>query len=481
MEKKSTFAEWFRALRTRYRPTRNNLIWMIVSLVLALFLWVYIATTISGTYSLSFTELPIVINAENSRAAGFGLSVLSPPSESLTVDVTISGSRATIGGLSRDDLEAYVDFNSTVISDSVGRQSLPVRLRSKSGTAVTNSTLSVTTVDVVMDKYTTREVLVGEVSCRNLSGSDNEVIIDSDNITVNPSVVNISGPSTALDRLDHLRVRLEDNEKLSQTKSFDCSSYDLIDADGSIVSENAFTVQTANFAVTVPVYYIHELPVTVRLSSVPSGFDVSTVMSRLHLITDQTYDLPQNGTNTLKIRIKTEKPENKAKLNKLEVLELEDTIPLSSLSLGGTGIELAVRVDEDFEVLSDFDTVTVTMDESNLIAETRWISNSDVEILNPPSGYEIKKPSGSTRITIIGPPEEVSMVSESDIKATLNLMTASVPEDDSTLPPQTMTISLPSTVSGVWVSPLPKVYLTATRITATTSPYSAYNSYNTYP
>ena len=217
MEEKSRVRDWFQRRSWLRRPTKNDVFWLIVSIVLSLFLWVYIATTISGTYSLSFSGIPVIVNADNSRASGYGLSVLSPETETVKTDVTVSGSRASIGGLSREDIEAYVDFNATAVSDNVGRQELPVRLRYKNGTAITNCTLSGPVVDVEMDKFMTKEVLVSEAIFPNVDGANDEVIVDHDNVTIEPSVISITGPSTALKRIDHVRVHLNDRPKSSRT------------------------------------------------------------------------------------------------------------------------------------------------------------------------------------------------------------------------------------------------------------------------
>ena len=474
MEEKSRVRDWFQRRSWLRRPTKNDVFWLIVSIVLSLFLWVYIATTISGTYSLSFSGIPVIVNADNSRASGYGLSVLSPETETVKTDVTVSGSRASIGGLSREDIEAYVDFNATAVSDNVGRQELPVRLRYKNGTAITNCTLSVPVVDVEMDKFMTKEVLVSEAIFPNVDGANDEVIVDHDNVTIEPSVISITGPSTALKRIDHVRVHLNDSESLSQTKIFtNCTEFDLIDADRTIVTQSAFHVQATQFSVKVPVYYIKKLPATIALNA-PVGFDEASLMKRLRLKTDQEYTLPQYGENNLEIIIRTDEPENKASLDKYTYWQL-DTVSLSQLSLGGNMIRLEPEVKEEFEIETNLDNVYLTMDETGLVAETRWIPNSSIDVINEPPGYDCTIPkTGSTRITIIGTPEEVAKVTTSDMKATVNLFNATLPTDRGTFS-HTLTVTLPDTVSGVWVSSVTKIFVTAVPTATTTTANSGYS------
>ena len=459
--------EFLKKPRWLHRPTRSDLTLMIISLITAFFIWVYIATNVSGNYSLSFRELPITVDITNSRAAGYGLSVLAPDSDALSVDVTVSGSRANIGGLNRNDLEAYVDFNSTSVTDTIGRQTLPVRVRAKNGATLGNVTLSVSSVDVTLDKYQTREIPVGEVLYPNLTGSDEEVVIDGDGITYEPSSVMVYGPSASLAQIDYIRINLTESVALSQTKTFtNLTDYTLIAADGSTVSATPFSMQNAQFSVKVPVYYTVRLPLTVDISTPSSStFNTASLLKRMRLTTDttdQTYQLPGYGDDILYVSIKTDKPQEKVTLDKRESWAL-DTIPVSSFALGSEPIKIDVAKElaaSGYEDSSNLGTVEVSLDETDLVAETRWISNSDIVVINGPSGYDCTTQAGRTRITIIGERDEVAQVNAADIKTYVNLFNAAVPESGTF--EQALTIVLPDTVTGVWAAPLPKVNITAT-------------------
>lgn len=456
-----------------HKPTRSDLLLLIASLVLALFIWVYIATSVSTNYSLSFSDVPITVDISNSRAAAYGLSVVSPQDDDLSVDVTISGSRANIGGMNKSELEAYADFNSATISDKVGRQAVPVRVRSKSGKSLGTVTLSVTSIDVSMDKFQTLEFPVSEVRHPNLTGADDEVVIDDENISCKPATVNIYGPSAALAQIDHLCVNVTEAEKINKNRIFtNCTDYTLVSSDGSTVSDTAFQVQTAAFTVTVPVYYIRRLPVTVDVTT-PKGFDPENILSRIRLYADQEYQLPGYGTNNLEFSIKTDDPDIKAELDKRDSLTL-GPIPLSSFALGGDPIliDIAAELPKGYTDRSEFGTVSVTFDQEGLVSKQHWISNSEIIPINGPSGYDCRVQSGRTRVTLIGTEEELSQINSSDIKAYVNLFNASIP-DEGTFS-QAVTVVLPTTVSGVWISPQPKVDVIATATSESTAHDSRY-------
>ena len=62
-------------------------------------------------------------------------------------------------------------------------------------------------------------------------------------------------------------------------------------------------------------------------------------------------------------------------------------------------------------------------------------------------------------MTIVGPTEEVQKVSSEDIQAVINLYTAGF--TDAGTKNVAVSVTLPDTVDGVWVSPIPKVNVTA--------------------
>lgn len=453
------------------RPTRSDLLLMIASLFIATVIWAYIVSR-SG-YSLRFSNLPVIVDTTDSKAASYRLTAMSPETGDITVSAELSGSRTEIGGLSRNDLEAYVDFDA-VVTDTAGYHTLPIRLRRKNGTVLKNASLSVSSAEVKMDKIQSVELNV-EVSCPNVSGAldpKNKIVIDKEHITAEPKTVTVSGPSEVLSKLSHVRVWMNEAEKLSQTKVFTgCTDFDLIGADNGVVSKSGLKVEQ-QFDITVPVYYLRELPVTLTIPDAPKRFDTEWLLRRLRLVTDREYQLPQyaeDENDILKIVIETSDLKNKEKLDQKD--EWVIGIDPSSLSLGGD-YKADVKLEDGYTNHSNLDKITVSMDESDLVAETRWIFNTDIQCINGASGYDYSIGSGRTRITIIGTAEEVAQISGSDIKASVSLYNAEISESGSITSPQTLTITLPEELGHVWVSPQVKVNITATPVSglATTAP-----------
>ena len=449
----SAVRTWLRKLSTK------NVLLLIVSFLIALFAWAYIASSISTDYSKSFSNIPVTLDTAGTKAEELGLSVLDPPEKELMVNATVAGNRTDIGGLNKNDLVAYVDFSN--ITDTIGTQTFPIRLRTVGGTALGNSaSLSTTSIELTMDRFETQEFNVTDVSHANLSGSNEEVIINEEDIVCEPSTVSIYGPTSQLRLIDHIRVNLSDTESISKTKYYtDVTDITLISADGNAISDTAFQIGATRFSVKVPVIYKHSLPLTVTIANPPSGFDTDTLLSRLRLISDKEYSLPGYGDDNLVITVETDDPDKYAQLADLPAVNIGE-IPLSSLSTNMKPIEKAVTLDEGYTNTSNIDTVSVSLDDTELVAVQRWIPNSAIGLINGASNFNYEIQSGRTSITLIGTTEEVMKISTDDLQATINLFNASI-SDEGTYS-LGITVTLPDTVSGVWVSPTPQVNVTAT-------------------
>ena len=99
---------------------RSDISLIVLSFICALFLWAYIASNIASDITPQFRDLPITIDTANTQAERLGLKLLPESEEelqNLTVTCTIYGNRAAIGGLTRSDLEAYVDFDSDIVTE----------------------------------------------------------------------------------------------------------------------------------------------------------------------------------------------------------------------------------------------------------------------------------------------------------------------------------------------------------------------------
>lgn len=433
---------------------------MLTAFFITLFLWVYIASSITTDYSMTFNNLPVSVDIKGTKAEGLGLSVIpdNALAHGLSVNATISGNRTVIGGLTMNDLTAYVDFDTTVM-DAVGKQTFAVRLRSKSGIVLNSYTLSMPTVQLTMDRYETQRFEIKSVEHPSVTGADDRVIIDEQGISCDPPAISVYGPSTKLAMIDHISLTMSEQENLRQTKTYtDCSGFHLVDADGNDISRSendGLDILSTSVSVKIPVYYMQTLPVTVDVSGAPAGFDLSMVLSRLRIHSDQAYSLPEYGENNLMMTIRTSDPVSNAYLDSLNSWSI-GTIPLSQLSIGAKPLEWNIQLPEGYEDATNLEKVYISVDGTDLVSVQRWITYSSIQLTNGSPNLDYSLPTtGRISVTLIGMAEQVNQISPSDIMASVNLYNAPITEEGTSM--QTVSISLPETATNVWVSPLPKV------------------------
>lgn len=454
---------WLRARLPKFRKLkRRDIIQLLISLICALFLWGYISSTIAPDYSRHFKNIPVKVDLTGTRAAGYELSLL--PTEvnnklqEMTVSADIYGTRAEIGGLTGSEVVVYVDFDS--VTDTVGVQNLPLKLRTTNGAKLMKYELPFEYVDVELDHYEYRAFPV-TVDSGELNAAEG-TRISTDKITVDPAEVQIYGPSTLLEQLDHVSVNAVSDEPLTQDCTlYSISDFTLLDKNENAVSNTALTVQRTEFAVSVPVFYSKTLPVTVDITKVPDNFDLASVLRRIRLtVNGETHSLPgyedpDAGLKSLDIIIETDDKDKKAELDGTPSWEI-GKIPLNELNSGSIEY-FTPTVGEDYIDRSNYGTITVTLDSTDLISDTRWINNSDILLMNGNSdhGYAFESPGGKTPVTLIGTEEDLAKISDEDIKASLNLTSITVSYYG--VYTQPFTVTLPDTANTVWISPAPTV------------------------
>lgn len=87
----------------------NKVFWAVVSLLAALFIWVYITGTQEEPIEKSFSNVEVVFTGEDTLQASRGYVINNISAE--TVSVRISGTRRNIGSLTASDIKATIDVS----------------------------------------------------------------------------------------------------------------------------------------------------------------------------------------------------------------------------------------------------------------------------------------------------------------------------------------------------------------------------------
>lgn len=461
--------------KTLYRsPKYEKLRLLVVSFVLACISWVYVTARISTSMQVEFKNVPVIMDGiKGTKAESYGLTVmLDEESEIPKTSVVIHGKRTAIGGLTKSsDIEAYVDYNSAI--DRVGLQSLPIKIRRLDGTTITDCTLTLKEVSVDLDRYQTMTINA-KVDASNLESLE-DVQIDHENISCEPSTMTVWGPSKELARIDHVRVKINNVSKIEKNQVFDDTSFELVSVDGNLLTDadgkplsDKLTLQNAKFTARVPVFYLKTLPATVDVtgSNIPQNLDMETLRKRLRLIVaDDAYLLPEFGKNTFPVELRTDDSEQKAILDGRAYQSIGQ-VALSSLTCDGAKIPITRNEsNEGFEILTDLENAYVALaDTEGLVTQERRVKA--IYTTNAPSNFDFQVQTKEIVVTLVGDAEQVNAISAEDISASVNLGNEKITEAKTFQ--KTVSITLPHEVDMVWVYGTPKVTVTATEKKTTT-------------
>jgi len=245
------FEEHPRGTGGRRRPhVLRNIIPILLSLVAATLLWLYATSLDSTSTSKRFTQIGVALQGVATMQNQRGFSVLSGYDS--TVDVTVTGSKSDINQLRNSDITAYVDLSSVT---AAGEQSLPIRVKTKTGLQVTG--LSTNYLVVYVDKTTSNKV---PVMANILQSHESSVMLGD--VIIDPATVTVSGPEQLIMTIDHAQVTV-DLGRITQTMEI-TEQFTLIDKNGEAVNSQYITTDVSSVQITQPVYAQATVPVNVQ-------------------------------------------------------------------------------------------------------------------------------------------------------------------------------------------------------------------------
>ena len=244
----------------------NNRFLMLVSFIIALGLWVWVAIDKSPEIQTVITNVPVKINLENSIPQQLGLHIFGE--SEFTVDVTVTGKKYVLSNLKAEDIQ--VEANTNYVN-SAGTKTLQLKVSpTYSSEEFTISSVSSTYIEVFFDTYKEVELsLSGEVAT-NLKTIVPEGCIMGD-IVFSKSTVTVSGPTTEINRITGVYATASVNEVLEKTTTFD-PDVKLITNDGSKLEYSKISIDEAEITMTIPVLKVVSLPTVVEFKNAPSYF-----------------------------------------------------------------------------------------------------------------------------------------------------------------------------------------------------------------
>ena len=356
-----------------------------------------------------------------------------------TVNVTISGKRGQIGDLKTEDLTAVLDASNVMMAREYN---LSMNIECSTGKTFDVVSIEPSTISVTFDKIVSKEF---EITPQLENVKIASGYMSGDPI-VTPSTVTVTGPLDMVSSITKVCAKVAPEQELSSTYEFTTSDLVLYNNNAVISNDNQqLTFDKSSFAIQIPVYVRQILPLNVNIINAPENFDIDYFRSQLVFSVDELTiaapndkikDLPELNIGTINMR--------EVDVGSVFEFKAENFLP------------------EDYENLTQIDTVTVTCPSEGISKKAIAIMGKDIQFVNKPAQFEFEPVASGMTLFVVGDSDQIAAISKEDLTAQIDLIDFDMQEGD-----HKMSVDfLISSYDKVWLNgdegvATPKIYVTA--------------------
>ena len=368
----------------------NKVLYMALSLLLAIVFWLYVDNVQGNTITERFDDIPVQFLGADDTLSSRNLVVVG--SNEITVDLELSGPRTVITSLRRSDIGLQVDLTGVT---AVGTYPLTPKLVLPSHIGRSDVVMeksSASTISVVVEQMFEKTV---PVDIRVTGAVADGYIYMAEKLSADPTAIVLTGREEEVDQVASALIVLDlTDANATVSKEFD---YVLLDGSGNVVDGNDIKVSDKRVSVTAPLYVTKTLDLIVNVNEAPGS-------------------MSENAD--IKINPKTIEVAGEA-----ASLENKDSIVLGELDLSSflsdTELDLDVSLPAGCINLSGFSTVSVSVDFSGL--ETRTFPVSNISAIGLGSGQHFSRVTNSIDVLVRGSAEDLELLTGEEIRIVVDL------------------------------------------------------------
>lgn len=399
-----TVSRWF----------ENDTVILILSFLGAVMIWFGVAYSTNEKITDTVRNVPVNFDLTTSSLSRLDLYPVIQ--DEMTVDVEVSGTRATVGNISASDLYVEAKLNN-VNGPGTYEIALDVSDYLSKGFEIKGTYPETLTVrfDHRMEK--TIEV---ELDLNGVEIPDGYIL---DTEYLYPTEITVSGPETEIAAIESCRASLTFQKPLTKTETYE-AAITLYDADGNVVTSPYLSMSAETASVTLPVLKKKVVPITFDFINVPSSFDTDSL---LYQITPGEVEIagPEETLSSV----------TEIHLGYIDLTDFTPEFPIVYSVQLPTGY---LSVDNTQEAVITFDADDYT---------TTTLNVSNIRLINQPEDYDVTV---STRmiysVTVFGPKSEIDRLSGSDLVAEIDMLDVDTRVGQSTV---NVSIEIPS-YSSCW-------------------------------
>ncbi|MBP3660449.1 MAG: hypothetical protein J6I89_03560 [Oscillospiraceae bacterium] len=368
--------------------TRSKLGALLLSFVIALGLWMYVRTYVNTDYEQTFYNIPVALEGKT-RLSERQLMLLSE--EEYVVDLKVHGSRQDVSKINSGNIQVVADLSDI---NEPGEHNLTYSISYPGDvpTGAVSAERDPDRVTLIVARRKTKEIPVQV----NLEGDvPANYIKDNAAVELDHSVVEISGPESVVDQIDHAAITI-DCEGRTETIYESCR-YVLQDKKNTPVDAAWITTNVSEVKVYLPVSMVKKIPLKVTLVDGGGATEDTTTVQI------EPKEISVSGSETA--------------LNALSELNL-GTIDLSQIT-EDTVMEFEINLPEGVNNVSNLPTAAVSISFPKLA--TREFTVSEFEALNLAPGMTWEPLTKQLIITVRGLKSEIQRLGAADIIVQVDL------------------------------------------------------------
>lgn len=376
----------------------RKLAYALLSIVIAVGLWIYVITTVSPEWEETFYDIPVVLENE-SALHNRGLMTVSE--ETPKVTLKLRGNRSDLANLSRENITLVADL-SKVYSTGEQRVSYDIFYPGNiPGNSIEVISQNPQEIALTVTERASKDVPI-EIDYEGSVPDGYQT--DRENLTLDYRTVRITGPASVINKITSARIQVDLE---GQTETIN-QSYLYTLCDKNMQPVDAAQVNTDVTEVRLNLKIQRYKEIELKLNIVEGGG--ATKKNTIIKMDMQTIQV--SGTER-------------------QLDSMGDVLDLGEIRLyeipGDAVKEFEIKLPEGVENLTGKDTVSVSIQFQGLV--TRTIAVTNIEAKNVPEGMDVKIIAKQLNVVVRGPKVQVDAMSADALTVYVDFTDAVVGQD----------------------------------------------------
>lgn len=365
-----------------------------LSLITAFAFWLVIMIKQNPDVQLTFTDVPVSINLENTFAAENGMEIIGDIS-SQKFTVTLKGPSYVVSALKSGDFYVYA---SAAAINAPGEYQLEVS--GGKNTAVSDYefiSISPSTVDVNFDYVDTKEFTV-KAHAEGASATEGLIAETAVVSGTESDTITIKGPRTVINSIATVEAYAAVNQTLSESTTYD-AEIRLYDEAGKAIDMSNLTLSEKAVKVTVPISKSVTVPVVADFTNLPDDFNKNSIAYTIDHKTVTVIGTPEA-------------------IDKIKQVTLSP-IDITMVTVSSNKFVVSPKLPDGVRLLDTIEDFNVTVNTSNYTEKTFNISAVRFNSLS--AGLKATSETVIRNVKICGPKDVIAKLKDNMLYATVDL------------------------------------------------------------